>query len=87
MFAPVKILAKRIAPRVSTRLFTRLWGVIDDAAPPPRSEERQESVAKLAFALALEGACSAVVSGLLDQASRRRFARLTGRWPGRRAKS
>jgi hypothetical protein len=87
MFAPVKIVAKRIAPRVSSRLYRRLWSVIDDDAPPPRAEERQESVARLAFALALEGACAALVSGLLDQASRRRFARLTGRWPGRGAKS
>jgi hypothetical protein len=87
MFAPVKIVAKRVAPRVSTRLYRRLWSVVDHDAPPPRAEERQESVAKLAFALALEGACAALVSGLLEQASRRRFARLTGRWPGRSAKS
>src|ERR1700688_2272787 len=87
LFAPVKIVSKRIAPRLSTRLFEGLWRVIDEAAPPPRAEERQRSVAKLAFALALEGACTAIVGGLLDQASRRNFATLTGRWPGRRAKS
>jgi Protein of unknown function (DUF4235) len=87
LFAPVKIVSKRVAPRLSRRLFSRLWSVIDDHAPPPRAEERQDSVAKLALALALEGACAAIVSGLLDQVSRRRFARLTGRWPGRGAKS
>jgi hypothetical protein len=86
MFAPVKIVSRRVAPRVSTRLYRRLWSLIDDGAPPPRAEERQDSVAKLALALAIEGACTAIVGGLLDQASRRRFARLTGRWPGRRAK-
>lgn len=87
LFAPVKIVANRVAPRLSTRLFTRLWSVIDDDDPPPRAEERQASIAKLAFALALEGACAAIVAGLLDHASRRRFARLTGRWPGGSAKS
>ena len=87
MFAPVKIVAKRIAPRLSRKLYTRLWSVIDDTAPPPRAEERQDSVAKLALALALEGALGAIVSGLLDHSSRRKFARLTGRWPGKRAKS
>jgi hypothetical protein len=87
LFAPVKIVSKRVAPRLSTRLFEGLWRVIDDAAPPPRAEERQRSVAKLAFALALEGACTAIVGGLLDHASRRKFAQLTGRWPGRKAKS
>jgi len=39
---------------------------------------------KLGLALALEGACRAIVNGLVDHASRRQFARLTGRWPGRR---
>jgi hypothetical protein len=87
LFAPVKVVSKRIAPRLSTRLFEGLWRVVDDAAPPPRAEERQRSVSKLAFALALEGACTAIVGGLLDHASRREFARLTGRWPGRKAKS
>ncbi len=87
MFAPVKLVSRRLAPRLSTRLFESLWRVIDDEAPPPRAEERQHSVAKLAVALALEGACTAIVGGLLDHASRREFARLTGRWPGRRAKS
>jgi hypothetical protein len=87
LFAPVKIASGRIAPRVSTRIYRRLWRVIDGDAPPPRAQERQNSVAKLALALALEGACAAIVTGLLDQASRRKFARLTGRWPGRGAKS
>jgi len=87
MFAPVKIVAKRVAPRLSRKLFTRLWSVVDDTAPPPRPQERQASVGKLLVALALEGACTAVVSGLLDQASRRKFARVTGRWPGRSVRS
>jgi hypothetical protein len=87
MFAPVRIAEKRIAPRLARRLFARIWSVIDSDEPPPRPEERQDSVGKLALALALEGACAAIVGGLLDQAARRRFARLTGRWPSRRAKS
>ena len=87
LFAPVKIAEKRIAPRLSRRLFARIWSVIDSDEPPPRPQERQDSVGKLALALALEGACAAIVGGLLDQAARRRFARLTGRWPGRSAKS
>lgn len=87
LFAPVKIAGRRVAPRLSSRLFSRIWSVIDGDAPPPRAEERQTSMAKLALALALEGACVAIVSGLLDHASRRKFARLTGRWPGRSAPS
>ena len=87
MFLPVKVASKRLAPRLSARLFERIWGLIDDQGPPPRAEQREAPFGKLALALALEGACTAIVSGLLDHASRQKFARTTGRWPGRRAKS
>jgi hypothetical protein len=87
MFAPVRLVSKRLAPRLSTRLFQAIWRVIDDESEPPRAEERQPSLTKLAVALALEGACTAIVGGLLDHVTRREFARLTGRWPSRRAKS
>ena len=87
LYAPVKLVSKRVAPRLSSKLFAGVWSTIDSEQPPPRPDEPQGSVAKLALALALEGAVAAVVSGLLDHESRRKFARLTGRWPGRAAKS
>ena len=86
MFLPVKLASRRVAPRLASELFGSVWRVVDDSEPPPRPEDRQRSVGRLAFALALEGACSAVVRGLLDQASRRQFARFTGRWPDRPTK-
>ena len=79
MFAPVRLVSRRLAPRLSTRLFQTIWRVIDDDADPPRAAERQPSLTKLAVALALEGACTAIVGGLLDHVTRREFARLTGR--------
>ncbi|HEX4035004.1 MAG TPA: DUF4235 domain-containing protein [Solirubrobacteraceae bacterium] len=86
LFAPVKLVSNRVAPRLSARVFRRVWGAIDGGAPPPRAEEPQGSVAKLGLALALEGAVTAIVRGLADHVSRREFARVTGRWPGRRKK-
>jgi hypothetical protein len=83
MFAPVKITAKRVAPRLSARLFERAWRSVGRGAPPPRAEDPDASVPELGLALALEGACKAIVSGLVDHASRRGFAHVTGRWPGR----
>jgi len=83
MFAPVKLVARRVAPRLAGRLFAGLWRAVDDSAAPPRAEVRQPSMTRLALALALEGATIAVVRGVLDQASRRQFARITGRWPAR----
>ena len=87
MYAPVRIVSRRVAPRLSSRLFSSLWRLVDDSGPPPRPQDRQRSVVKLALALGLEGACIALVGGLLDHASRRQFARLTGRWPSRSTKS
>jgi hypothetical protein len=86
LFAPVKLVSRRVAPRLSARVFKRVWGAIDGGAPPPRAEEPQGSVAKLGLALAVEGALSAIVGGLVDHVTRREFARVTGRWPGRRKK-
>ena len=87
MYAPVRIVSGRVAPRLSSRLFASLWRLLDDSGPPPRPQDRQRSVAKLALALGLEGACVELVRGLLDHASRHQFARLTGRWPSRATKS
>ena len=87
MFAPVKLTAKRVAPRLSARLFERVWRTVGRGMPPPRAEDPEASVATLGLALALEGACKAIVHGLVDHVSRREFARLTGRWPGRRRKT
>ena len=82
MFAPVKLTARRVAPRLSARLFERIWRTVGRGTPLPRAEDPETSVAKLGLALALEGACKAMVTGLVDHVSRREFARLTGRWPG-----
>jgi hypothetical protein len=87
LFAPVKLVSKRVAPRLSAKLFLRIWRVVGKGAPPPRADDPQESVARLGLALALEGACRAMVGGVVDHVSRRQFARLTGRWPGRRSKA
>ena len=87
LFAPVRITAKRVAPRLSKSLFERIWSTVGRGTPPPRVEDPEVSVSRLGLALAIEGACKAIVNGLVDHASRRQFARLTGRWPGRRKKS
>jgi len=87
LFAPVKLTAKRIAPKLSQSLFERVWAAVGRGEPPPRAEDPEASLPSLGLALALEGACRAIVNGLVDHVSRREFARLTGRWPGRRKRS
>jgi Protein of unknown function (DUF4235) len=77
MFRPVGVLAGLLARRT----FALLWRAVDEQAPP-RPEQRRAGVAKLALALSLEGAVFRLVKGVVDNASRRGFAAVTGLWPG-----
>lgn len=81
LLAPFTILAGLIAGAVGKKLFERVWSLIDDSEPPS-PEHREIEVWKLAAALALEGAIFRAIRGLVDNASRRAFFRLTGSWPG-----
>ena len=81
LFAPFSILAGLIAGAIGRKLFDRVWLLIEDAeAPSPK--DREIELWKLIAALALEGMIFRAVRGLVDQASRRAFFRLTGTWPG-----
>jgi hypothetical protein len=81
LFAPIGFISGRIAGLTSRRLADRMWRLIDDRSPP-RPDERSAPWPKLVAALLIEGAVFRVVSGITDQAARRWFARMTGRWPG-----
>jgi hypothetical protein len=81
MFIPFRLLSGLIAGALATKLFERIWRVIDkEQAPDP--EQREVSIRKLLAGLALQGAVFRAVRGLVDHGSRRAFTRLTGRWPG-----
>jgi hypothetical protein len=81
LFAPFAIIASRLAGLTGKKLADRIWSLIDDRRAP-KPNERGASWGKLAAALVIEGAIFRLVSGVADQAARRWFARLTGRWPG-----
>ena len=81
LFAPFNIIASRLAGITGRKITDRTWSLIDDSEPP-KPNQRGASWGKLAAALILEGAVFRLVSGVADQAARRWFAHLTGRWPG-----
>ena len=72
-FLPVSIAGGYLAGLIGTKIFERVWGLIDD---------QDVSYGKLIAALALEGAIFRVIRGLFDHQARRAFARATGEWPG-----
>jgi hypothetical protein len=81
LFRPISVIAGVLAGLVGTKVFERLWGLVD-AEEPPSPEHRELSWTKLVAALLLEGAIFRLVRGLTDHGARRAFARGTGRWPG-----
>jgi hypothetical protein len=81
MFMPVRLLAGIVAGVLATRIFERIWRLIDDRGAPDPGH-RETSLPKLLVALALEGAILRAVRGLVDHGSRAAFSRVTGRWPG-----
>jgi Protein of unknown function (DUF4235) len=81
LFTPISVLAGILAGLVATKIFERLWGLID-AEEPPSPKHRELSWPKLVVALLLEGAVFRLVKGLTDHGARRAFAKGTGSWPG-----
>jgi hypothetical protein len=84
LFLPFSIVAGLIAGQLAKKLFEGVWRLVDDEEAP-EAEHREISVAKLALALAIEGAIFRAVRGLVDHGARRGFYNLTGSWPGEEA--
>jgi uncharacterized protein DUF4235 len=80
-FIPFSVISGLVAGFVGKRLFSLIWGLIDDEEPP-KAEHRDVDPRKLVLALAIDGAVFALVRGLVDHAARLAFARSYGAWPG-----
>ena len=81
LFIPLSVIGGFIAGMIGSKLFERIWAVIDDQEPPD-AEHRDVHYGKLALALALDGAIFRVVRGFADHGARQGYLRLTGSWPG-----
>lgn len=81
IFMPFSIVAGLVAGMLSKRLFTVVWGWIDDEEAPD-AKHREIDPAKLVLSLVVQGAIFKAVRGLTDHHARRSFYRLTGTWPG-----
>jgi hypothetical protein len=77
VFLPVSLVAGLIAKK----LFSVVWGVIDDEEAP-KPEHRDVQIGKLLLALTIEGIIFSVIRGIVGQGARHAYARLTGSWPG-----
>jgi hypothetical protein len=84
LFLPFSIASSVIAGLIAKKIFDGIWRLVDQEEAP-EAEHREISIAKLALALLIEGAIFRVVRGLVDHEARRRFHRVTGKWPGEEA--
>ena len=80
-FLPFSIGSGLIAGFIAKKVFAAAWGAIDDQEPP-KPDQRDVHLAKLAAAVALEGLVFSVTRAIVDHGSRRAFERVTGSWPG-----
>jgi hypothetical protein len=81
VFTPVSIGVGLLAGVVAKKIFNQIWGLFDDEEPPD-SKHRDIDWPKLIIAAAIQGAIFRAMKEATDHASRRAFARTTGKWPG-----
>ena len=81
LFTPFSIGAGLLAGLLGKKVFSQVWGLIDEEEPPD-SKHRDISWGRLLLAGALQGAIFRAVKEAVDPAARRGFYRTTGTWPG-----
>jgi hypothetical protein len=83
IYKPFGLLAGIVAGLLARRVFTVVWGAIDDHEPPEATTERASWTRVLAAA-AIQGATFSATRALVDRAGARTFQHLLGVWPGER---
>jgi len=81
LFIPVSVGGGLVAGFISRKIFDQIWALFDEQEPPD-SKHRDIDWTKLLIAAAIQGAIFRAMKEASDHASRRAFARTTGKWPG-----
>ena len=81
VFMPVSIGAGLLAGFFAKKVFNQIWRLSDEEERPD-SKHRDIHWPKLIIAAAVQGAIFRAMKEATDHASRRAFARTTGKWPG-----
>jgi hypothetical protein len=83
LYKPFGIIAGVIAARLARKLFTAVWGTIDEQAPPKVGTE-QTTLPKVVGAAVIEAATYAATRATVERASLKWFQFLTGIWAGQK---
>lgn len=83
LYKPFSIVAGLVGGLLARRLFTVVWGAIDEEQPPEATTERA-SWPRVLAAAAVQGVTFSVTRAAVDRAGARAFEHLFGIWPGER---
>lgn len=83
LYKPFGLLAGIAGGLVARRLFSAVWGAIDDEEPPKPTTE-QASWPRVLGAALVQGATFSVTKAAVDRAGAKGFAHFFGVWPGER---
>lgn len=81
LYKPFGLVAGLVGGLLARRLFTVVWGAIDDQEPPEAKTERA-SWTRVVAAAAIQGATFSATRAVVDRAGARTFHHLFGIWPG-----
>jgi hypothetical protein len=83
LYKPFGVIAGIVGGLLARRLFTAVWGAIDDQEPPEATTERA-SWPRVLGAAAVQGMTFSVTRAAVNRAGARGFEHLFGIWPGER---
>lgn len=83
LYKPFGLLAGIVGGLLARRLFTVVWGAIDEREPPEPTTERASWPSVLGAA-AVQGVTFSVTRAAVDRAGASVFNHLFGVWPGER---
>ena len=81
LFIPVSVGGGLVAGFLAKKVFSQIWGLVDEEEPPD-SKHRDIQWSKLLIAAAIQGAIFRAMKEATDHYSRQAFERTVGTWPG-----
>jgi hypothetical protein len=81
IYKPIGLLLGLAAGAIGRLVFSKIWGMIEDAEPPEPTTERA-TWPKVLMAAAIQGLIFRIVKVAVERAGATGWRNLTGVWPG-----
>jgi len=81
IYKPIGLLLGIAAGALGRLIFSKVWGLIEDAEPPEATTERA-TWPKVLLSAAVQGAIFRATKVAVDRAGATGWRNLTGTWPG-----